>query len=132
MTEDVIKCLILHGASQKIGDSFAGVKEVSDCIERVETVIENLKEGKWIDRAEGAVRTTVLAEALTRLLPDKYATAEAAAAAVKEWDDEKRKGASEVPQVKAEMEKIKAERAAERAQKAAKKAEGSELDLSAL
>ncbi|NIS77768.1 MAG: hypothetical protein GTO00_09180, partial [Deltaproteobacteria bacterium] len=69
LPKEILQCAALHGLGQKIGDAYASSKDVDEAIERAETVVENLTEGTWIDRAEGAVRTSLLAEALQRVLP---------------------------------------------------------------
>lgn len=125
---EIVICSALHGLAQKIGDSYASQKTVDEAIEKAEALFENLSEGTWINRAEGAVRTTVLAEALCRAAMEKYPTVEAAAKAVKEWDSEKRKAVLDskkgVPQLIAAYAEIQAERAAERATKLAVDAHG--------
>ena len=123
LKSDIVVCAALHGVSQKIGDSYAGSKTVDEAIEKAEALVENLLEGTWINRAEGAVRTTVLAEALHRAKGDKYPSIELAAVAIKEWDAEKRKAVLDakkgVPQLIAAYAEIQAERAANRATKLA-------------
>lgn len=123
---EIVICAALHGLSQKGGDSYAGVKTVDEAIEKCEALFENLQEGTWINRAEGAIRTTVLAEALHRAKGDKYATVELAATAIKEWDSEKRKAVLDakkgVPQLIAAYAEIQAERALSRAEKLGKEA----------
>ena len=79
-----------------------------------------LMEGRWLMRvAEAGPRTTDLAAALATLKPEKYPTVEDAAQAIGEWDEEKRKSAVKVPQVKAEIDKIRAARQAAKAEKSA-------------
>jgi hypothetical protein len=46
--------LMCHGLSQKIGDSYAGVKgNVADAIDNAQTVIELLTAGEWSEKKEG-------------------------------------------------------------------------------
>ena len=121
----IAKCLLLHGASQKVGDSYASAENIDDAIENAEGVLENLYEGIWIERAEGAgVRSSVLAEALQRIKPDKYPNLDAAIATVKGWDKDKRKNVIDdktgVPELVAAYKAIQAERAIMRADAAAK------------
>ena len=124
VSDDIRTCLTLHGASQKGGDSCAGSDTIDDAIESVEGVLENLYEGIWIERAEGAgFRTSLLAEALHDLKPDKYPTVEAAAIVVKKWDkDERKKKLEDVPELAAAYKGVQARRAVERAEAAKKKA----------
>ena len=120
--EGIIKSLILHGLSQKVGDSYSGEPDVEKAIEAAEGILENLQEGRWSDRREGSgiVRTSILAEAVQRAKPEKYPTIADAVKAVGEWDDDFRKNAAKVGVIAKHMEDIKAERAAARAEKAAK------------
>ena len=124
---EIVICSALHGLAQKIGDSYASQKTVDEAIEKAEALFENLQEGTWINRAEGAVRTTVLAEALHRASSTKYPSVDAAAKAVKEWDTEKRKAVLDakkgVPQLIAAYAAIQSERAAARASKLAEDAD---------
>lgn len=132
LKSDIVICAALHGVSQKIGDSYAGSKTVDEAIEKAEALIENLMEGTWINRAEGAVRTTVLAEALHRAKPEKYASVEAAASTIKDWDSEKRKAVLDankgVPQLIAAYADIQAERAMSRAEKLGKEADKADTE----
>lgn len=42
----LMRCAV-HGASQKIGDDVAGVKEVDDMVTAVDAMIERLNKGEW-------------------------------------------------------------------------------------
>lgn len=116
---DIATCLQFHGASQKIGDSYASAETLDEAIENAEGTLENLMEGIWVEKAEGMVRTSVLAEALARCKPDKYHSTAEAQVAVKSWDKEKRKNVLDatkgVPALIAAYESIRAERAMQRA-----------------
>lgn len=130
---EIVVCAALHGFSQKGGDSYAGSKSVDEAIEKLGALVENLEEGNWISRAEGAVRTTVLAEALSRAKPEKYPSIEAAATEIKTWDAEKRKAVLDAkkgaPQLIAAYAAIQAERTAARAAKLATAASEADTEL---
>ena len=120
--DDIQHILMFNGAAQKLGDSYAGSKDIAEAIEKFLTVHENLGENNWITRAEGAVRTTILAQALVRTLPAKYPDVESAQARIKEYSKEQREGLLNKDTghkaLIANYEMIKAENAKERADKA--------------
>ena len=132
INKGVLVCLTLHGLSQKLGDAGAG-KTVDEHIERADTVFEGLMEGRWIERAEGVTRSSLLAEAIAEVKPAKYKTvadATAMLAAIPDTDEgkKKRKSIESIPEVVKVLERKKAERAAERAKAAAAvKSDGKEL-----
>ena len=136
LSKEIVMCAAFHGFSQKIGDSYAGAKTIDEAIEHAQAVVENLEEGTWIDRAEGAIRTSLLAEALHRCKGTKYPSVEEAAVTIKEWSPEKRKSVLDsekgVPALVAAFVGLQAERAAARAEKAAKVAEGNAQGLDTL
>lgn len=110
--------LMLHGAAQKIGDSFAGAKgNFNVGIESAKGVIEQLKAGEWRGGGDEArPRLAELAAAIARL---RGAELEKVTAAVEKATDEQRKAWRSNPQVKAMI-------AQQRAEKAAKQLEGAE------
>lgn len=111
--------LMMHGASQKLGDSYASAKgNVSEGVASLQKTIETLQSGSWTaGRADGETkpRTTELAEALARI---KGIDIAAAQAAVEAADEEKRKTLRSHPKVKAVIAAIRAEKAARKAEKA--------------
>lgn len=104
--------LALHGLGQKVGDSYAGADTVDDAIESASDVLEMLVAGKWTERTAGEPRTSVLAEALSRVMTEAGhpKTVDECAAVIKEMDDAGRKTLRDQPAIKAAMSAIKAER----------------------
>lgn len=103
--------LMLHGAAQKIGDSYAGVKgNFSEGIANAKGVIEQLRAGEWRGAGDEArPRLAELAEAISRI---KGAPLEKATAAVEKATDEQRKQWRSNAGVKAMIAKLRAEKAA--------------------
>ena len=99
-----------HGASQKIGDSFAGVKgNYAEGIANAKSVIEQLYAGEWTaDREGGAPRLAELAEAIARI---KGTDVEKTKAAVEKATDDQRKQWRSNAKVKATIAAIRAEKA---------------------
>ena len=105
--------LMLHGMSQKGGDSYAGAKgNYSEAIQNVKDVWEQLKQGVWrAARGEGDAkpRLAELAEAIARI---KQVPIEASTAAVEAGTEEQRKAWRGNAKVKAVIAQIRAEKAA--------------------
>lgn len=133
--EEIVKQLALHGLRQKGSDSYAGLKTVEEAAQAVGRVIEQLRSGEWTAaRASGggAPRTTLLAEALSRLAQasGKEVSIEQAAETISQLPDDSDEGISKKslradPAVKAMIATIKQERAA-------KELEENPSDVSAL
>lgn len=139
---DVAPCAMGHGYSQKLGDDLAGIaKKAKDdgaafdkvrgyadyIAERLDAMIDNFRAGVWVSESEGggAASVTILFTAIVEAYADQdNALSDEKIAQLRERlkDEEYRKTASEVPEVKAKIEKIKADRAVERAKKAAEAA----------
>ena len=121
--EDTKSDLMVHGATQKIRDSFAGAKgDYQVAIGAAQRVIEMLQKGEWEARRGGSEkgpRVGELAEAIAALKGKDVGEVATSLAAL---DEEKRKALRKHPQVQAKI-------AAIRAEKAAKKAEKSEVSL---
>lgn len=116
--------LIMHGASQKIGDSYASAATESDPLAFakacVQDTIDQLYRGEWRSNAGGGgVRITDLAVVLARLTGK---TAEEAQAFVDTLDDEQKKAWKGKAKVKAGLAQYAAEKAAEKAKKLAEAA----------
>lgn len=122
--EETRKQLMLHGISQKVGDSFAGVKgNFAEGIQNAQDTIDQLLAGVWKADREGDARPRLaeLAEAIARI---KQVPLEAATKAVEAGTDDQRKGWRSNSKVKAVIAQIRAEKAAkalEDAQKAGEK-----------
>jgi hypothetical protein len=128
---NVILAATWHGLSQKIGDSYASSKDVTECATKASERIADLKDGNWITEAEGgAARPTLLAEAIVRATADSAnpISLEQATEVVSGWDTDTRKEAQSDPSVAAALATIKAERAAEAAKKANKAAKDAAKD----
>lgn len=135
LRDDMLRCAALHGLSQKLGDSYAGAETVEDAFESASALWEAMcgEDGSWLQRGESAgPRVTVLAEAVCRAKPEKYADIAAATAMLAEKDKAGKAAIAAIPQVAAAMAAIKAERAAKAAEKAAKAAAGADGDEAAL
>ena len=112
-SEEIRKTLLLHGASQKIGDSFAGAKgNFALGLQSAQDVIDQLYSGAWkAGRGEGEARPRLaeLAEAIARI---KSVDLERATAAVEKATDEQRKAWRLNGKVKLAIAEIRAEKAA--------------------
>jgi hypothetical protein len=112
LPEEIKTRLMLHGASQKGGDSFAGAKgDTKEALASLDKVIETLVSGSWTaSRGDGETkpRTTELAQALAQL---KGVTLEVAQAAVEAADEDKRKAWRGHPKIKAVIASLRAAKA---------------------
>ena len=129
LSEEMRVQLMLHGASQKVGDSFAGAKgDFSAGIAAAEDVIAQLKAGVWKADREGDARPRLaeLAEAIARI---KQVPIEQATKAVEIATDEQRKNWRGNAKVKAVIAQVRAEKAA-KALEEAEKAGAKELEVS--
>ncbi len=117
LNESMRQHLMLHGASQKIGDSFAGVKgNFQEGIANAQAVIDQLRNGEWTgDREGGGPRLAELAEAIARI---KSVDVEKARGAVERATKEERDGWRSNAKVKATVAAIRAEKAAAALEKA--------------
>jgi hypothetical protein len=122
---EIQKLLMLHGASQKIGDSYAGVKKNYDeAIKNANDVIEQLKAGSWksLGGDEARPRLGELAEAISRI---KGTDLEKTKLAVEKATDEQRKTWRTNNKVKAVIAQLRAEKAQAELEAAGEK----ELDI---
>jgi len=112
LSPEMQKQLMLHGISQKVGDSFAGAKgNFMDGISAAKSVIEQLMQGVWRSaRGEGEARPRLgeLAEAIARIKSVEVAVA---MAAVEKATDDQRKAWRSNAKVKATIAAIRAEAA---------------------
>lgn len=117
-----------HGASQKIGDSFAGVKgNYAEGVANAQKVIDQLYAGEWAaDREGGAPRLAELAEAIARI---KGIDLEKTKAAVEKATDEQRSQWRSNAKVKATIAAIRAEKAQAALEAAGKEAGEVNIDL---
>ncbi len=117
---DIQNRLALHGASQKIGDSYAGAGDEADPLayakEAVKDTIAQLYAGDWRVTAAGGPRISDLATALSQI---SGKTLEECVARVGEMTDEAKKVARKHPAVAAKLAEISAQKAAAKATKLA-------------
>lgn len=105
--------LMLHGAAQKIGDSYAGVKgNYAEGVQAAKDVIEQLKAGEWRAGRDDSARPRLaeLAGAIARIKGVDFAKADAA---VQGASEDQRKEWRSNAKVKAEIAKMRAEKAAQ-------------------
>jgi hypothetical protein len=115
--------LAMHGLSQKIGDSYAGV-EATEAFAKASAVAEDLLAGNWSTRvAASGPRATQLAEALAAATGK---TMEEASAVLEGMDEDAKKDLRKHPQIKVQLATIKAAAAQKAAAKAAEEAEGAD------
>ena len=126
LDESIQTNLMIHGALQKIGDSYAGAAgDYEFAISNAKKVIQNLLDGNWKaarEAGEAKPRTGELAEAIARIKSIDIADAQAL---VDGLSEEQRKAVRGKDSVKAVIAKIRFEKA----QAKAAKAEGADADL---
>lgn len=121
----VAKCFLLHGMSQKLGDSYAGAETAEAAYDKAANLAEAMsgENGQWLQKGEAAgPRVSILAEAVMRAKPEKYPTVESAVAMLQPKTKEERAAIAAIPAVEAASAAIRAERAVKAAQKAAEAA----------
>lgn len=120
---DILSRLAMHGMSQKLGDSYAGV-DGAEAAEKANGVLTDLLAGNWSTRvAASGPRTTQLAEALAAATGK---TLEEAAGVLENMDDEAKKDLRKHPQIKVHLAALKAAAAAKAAEKATEAAAGAD------
>ena len=131
--KDIQNRLALHGLSQKLGDSYASIKDVGDSVEACRTIQERLNLGDWVKAREGAgPRPTMVVDAVVAaLIADGQDVSDDRKAKIVKVlaDKDERKAALADPVIKAQYETIRAAAAAKRAKeaKAEAKKEGGNL-----
>lgn len=120
--QDLIAHLALHGASQKIGDSYAGAGKEVDPVayakEAVRETIAQLYAGTWrVTGGGGGKQHSLLILAVAEV---SGLSVEEAAAKVEALSDDDRKKTARLPKIAAVVARMKAERAIAAAEKAAK------------
>lgn len=118
--------LMLHGASQKIGDSYAQAKAQTDPLSyakaMVKDTIAQVYAGEWRVNGAGGPRVNELAIAISRATGEALEGEDGTAAMVALMSDDEKKVWREKPAIKAALARIRAEKAlkaAEAAEKAA-------------
>ncbi len=122
--------LALHGASQKIGDSYASAGAEADPLAAaklaVKETIAQLYAGTWRVNAGGGPRVNDLAVALARVTGQPLEGEDGTIADVATMSDEDKKVLRAKPKIKAALAQIAAEKAIERAKKAQEAAEAAD------
>lgn len=129
VSADIVRRLALHGASQKIGDSYAGAGDSADPAAYAEQAagetIAQLVAGDWRASSGGGPRVSDLAVAMSRL---NGKPVEEVVESLSKATDEQKKELRKHPKIAATLAAIKAENAAKRAAALAAKADaGGEL-----
>lgn len=109
LTPAIVLQLAIHGLSQKLGDSYSGLTNVTEAIETVTEVWGNLVNGNFNVRSSG--NGGMLAEAIARI---KGISVEAAKEVIDALDEDKLETLKKNQRVKDTMTVIKAERATAR------------------
>ena len=127
LPEDIQKHLLLHGVSQKIGDSYSG-ENAENCFTIAESVLKSLKDGNWSTRSGGAggPRISQLAEALSRATGEEVSDC---VAKIAEMSDEEKAGLRAHSTIKAKIAEIKLEKARADAEKASGESNADEPSL---
>lgn len=116
LSDEIKINLMMHGGSQKGGDSYASSGGVlADAKASLKRIIDNLIAGNWTaGRSDGETkpRTTELAAALASIKGVDYETAQSAVEAA---DEAKRKAWRSHPRIKAAIASMRAEKAAAKA-----------------
>jgi hypothetical protein len=116
LDESIQQELMLHGALQKIGDSYAGAAgDYEFAISNAKKVIDNLVSGQWKaarEAGEAKPKTGELAEAIARIKGIELAQA---AELVNSLDDDQRKAVRGKDAVKAVIAQIRYEKAQKKA-----------------
>ena len=124
-SKETVKHLVLHGISQKVGDSYSGAESSEDAFALASATHKRLVDGEWAIAREGGGRgVTALIEALGRAFPDK--SEEQCRKVVTDMTEEARKDLANHKRIKAHLEAIKAEKAAKKAADAMAAAEAPE------
>lgn len=117
---DILPGMTLHGAGQKLRDTYAGDDSAADAEESFQTMLERLKAGEWVSERTGLGPSPVLLiEAIKAAKAEAGQPFDEAAAKEKYKTKEMREKALGVPQVKAHYDRLRAERAAANAAKSA-------------
>jgi hypothetical protein len=106
--EALLATLALHGASQKLGDGYAGMKAEADPIAFARSVVKDIAErlyaGDWRAAGTGGARTSILLEAFAA------ATGKTVEEVAETWaglDDDDKKAVQAKPKFQLALAKIK-------------------------
>lgn len=117
LPESIVTQFVLHGISQKVGDSYAGCKTPEEAHEKAAALVERVKAGDWktVRASGGSKRSSMLLEAMvlaTGQSEDECRTV------LDGMDEDQQKALKDHPAIKAQMAVIRAKRAAEKAAEA--------------
>lgn len=107
------------GFRTKLQNSYNFSKESGlgpeDAVAAFDDAVDSLMAGEWNQGRAGGPSSATIAEALSRVLPAKYATADDALPVVRGWTDEEKVSKLKVPALAAMLIRLKAEKALARA-----------------
>lgn len=133
LNDDIRAQAMVHGISQKVGDSYASAEDVEEAYDAATATVTSLLDGKWTTRTPGeGAGVTMVTEALFRVTSPEGHTMEQCAQIIENMDDDQIEGLKKLPPVKAALDAIRAERAVERAKKSSAEAASKPIDLSAI
>lgn len=121
LNDETIKSAILHGLSQKIGDSYAGAESIVEATAAAEAVIRNLVAGQWNAKAS---RGGNIIEALHRVTKQPVEECQDVWA---KMDDAKKAELRKHVGIKAALAEIAMEQAAAKLEAAGHADEGADL-----
>lgn len=137
VSDEMLIQLALHGASQKVGDTYAGAKAATEGTDidpnewakgEAEAAIGQIYNDDWTVRKTGSgTGVTDLARALAEVMPD--VTEQDAATRLADASKEDKAALRKHPAVKAVLERLRAERAAAKAESAEAAADASDLPV---
>lgn len=103
------------GFRTKLQNSYNFSKESGlgpeDAVAVFDDAVDSLMAGEWNQGRAGGPSSLTIAEALSRVLPAKYPSAEDALVVVRAWSDEEKAAKLKVPALSAMLIRIKAEKA---------------------
>lgn len=126
LPDDIKTKLIVHGLSQKLGDSYAGAMSLKEAKEKFHATRENLLAGSW-----SSGRASSGGDLLAALMKATGQDEEACRTILDDMDKEKKAELRKHPAVAAQLAQMKAEREAAKAEKLLAGG-GTTLDLSSI
>lgn len=106
--EAMSKTLMFHGTKQKLGDEYADLDSIDDCLEAVRELDGRLAEGKWTADRQGFAGISVLMRAIMKVY---NITEEAARDFLKPLSAKEKLALRAAPELKPTIDEIEAERA---------------------
>lgn len=123
---DLLLQFAAHGASQKLGDCFAGVKELDDAIQTYDETAHRLSEGKWTEESTGGTNagSSILQKALMEVTGK---SAEDIRAFLASKTPKEKMALRGNPKIKPTVDRLEAEKAARQVGKAKDQVDTSEM-----